>query len=65
VIQHIDPKTPAYAAAYRRGWAAGERGAEGSLERGDLRNESHAWYDGTTGPRRASAAGPARVSPHV
>lgn len=45
-IGKLEPSGPSYTAAYRRGWDAAERGAEGALGRADFRNEPDAWYDG-------------------
>lgn len=46
MIHEFDPNTPEYSREYRAGYIAGERGAEGALERADARNVSNAWYDG-------------------
>lgn len=45
-IRQVPPDTAEYARDYENGWSAGERGSEGSLERADHRDVSHAWYDG-------------------
>jgi len=38
--------TPAYRAAYRRGWKAGNSNAYGSLDNAMSRGEPDAWFDG-------------------
>jgi hypothetical protein len=45
-IRTIPFGTPEYRRDYLNGWRVSERCAEGSLDRADARNVSHAWYDG-------------------
>jgi len=52
-IGHLNPLSPEYAREYNNGWRASERAGLSSsyqvlspLERADLRNVTHAWYDG-------------------
>ena len=45
-IRTVDPRSPEYTRDYRNGWDASENYTDGALDRADIRNVSHAWYDG-------------------
>lgn len=44
--REIDPRTAEYARDYQLGWAASRRNSPNALENADIREVSHAWYDG-------------------
>jgi len=45
-IRRLPAGSPEYKRDYENGWRTSAKCEEGALERADIRNVSHAWYDG-------------------